>query len=182
MAALVTCTDINLTSGMKDLVLTFTNGKKKETLTFPLPPTIVLERDPETGEALKTDGPFKNGKLKPGIVLSVIRQVLDHYYGPKSHDAAERVDIWVSFFDTFPAKIKSNSRNFRENVLQVRDWCDKLLSFDQDWEDSINSFMLRRTTLRTLNRWASDNEFNDVWPVESDDDAEEETEIEEGEE
>ena len=175
--AQITCTNIELTDGMKDLVLRFRVGKKEDTMTFALPKTKVLERDPETGEPTKTDGPFKNGRLKAAIVLKCIHEVLEHYYGPQSHDAAERVDIWVKTFDTFPGKIRGNCRNFIDKIMEVRDWCDGLLAFNNGWEHSIDAWLLRRTTLRVFNSWASENDCNDNWP-DPDKDGEDEEEIE----
>lgn len=172
---MIICNNISLTSGMKDLVLSFLNGKKVEKLEWPLPPTIVLERDPETGHATKTKGPFKNGKLKADIVLKCIADAMEHYYGPQSHDAAERVEIWLSGFDKFPSKLKVNSRDFRAIIADVKCWCDRLLAFDNEFEHSIDAYLLRRSLIRTFNSWASSNQFNDKWPEDTDDETDEDT-------
>lgn len=171
---MIICNNISLSSGMQDLILSFLNGKKVQQLEWPLPPTKVLKRDPETGEALKTSGPFKNGRLKADIILKCIADAMEHYYGPQSHEAAERVEIWLAGFDKFPSKLKVNNRDFRAIVTEIKGWCDRLLAFDKEFENSIDCFLLRRSLVRTFNSWASGNQFNDKWPEDTDDDTDEE--------
>lgn len=159
---------------MDVLVLTIKEDKKVVKMKWDLPKTVVLERD-EEGHATKVNGPFKNGKLKPSIVLSAIADVMVKYYGQESLNAAERVEIWMEHVRRFPAKIFGQNSKFYDYLQEMKDWLVRLDAFSEEDPDALAAYLLHRSLVRTFNSWANGNEFNDTMPTDDDDETEEET-------
>lgn len=152
------CTDIALEDKLSTLVLTFKEGRKRETLRIELPPQKVLARD-EEGRAVRTEGPYKNGKLKATFIYSCIGEAMRHYLGPDAEERAQRLAILFSQVDTFPGRVKGNDQQMPRVLEDIRSWAEKLLAED------LEPFILRRSLLRTFNSFASGSYLNDAEPT-----------------
>lgn len=168
---MILCKDIKLSSHMEDLVLVFRNGNKIEELSWPLPPTKVLARDPETGEPTKTSGPFKNGKLRWNLILKYIHDAVVYYYGPDCFDAIDKIWEHLKDFEAFPSKFKVAEWQFRTTISKVEAWCEWLRNCRPE---HIDAFLLHRSLVRTFNSWASGKLFDDRIPGPTPKEAEEE--------
>lgn len=152
------CTYIALEDKLSTLVLTFKNGRKLEYLRIELPPQKVLERD-EEGRAVRTEGPYRNGKLKATFIYSCIGEAMRHFIGPDAEEHAQRLAILFAQVDTFPGRVKGNDQQMDRVLEDIRSWADKLLA------ENIEAFILRRSLLRTFNSFASGSYLNDAEPT-----------------
>jgi hypothetical protein len=152
------CKGISLEDRLSTIVLTFKNGRKLEELRIELPPQRVLERDDE-GRPVRTEGPYRDGKLKASVIRSCIDEAMRHFLGPGSVEEAERLAILFAQVDTFPGRVKGNDMNMFRVLEDIRSWAGHLMA------SNIDAFVLRRSLLRTFNSFASGSYLNDAEPT-----------------
>lgn len=148
------CTHIALEGAMDTLALKFLTGRKVSVIRYQLPKTIVTERDDEYN-AVKSRGPFKNGKLRASVIYRITDEAMTYFCGPDWKDATERVKLWTEQMSSFPARLGRSEKNFRNVVADVRDWAVRLLEFDTETPGSLDAFVLHRSIVRVFNSWAT---------------------------